>query len=119
MKRELDFNWYQKAKNDVIRNAAYELIKAITSKSAPPRTFEFSIPPWNEELITTIIRYAIMAIDEELGYTCAPFYQEDQTPCYEHSWCDNPHCIFKSASRQDPSVKHLPEADKRGGDCNG
>ena len=119
MKRELDFNWYQKAKTDVIRNAAYELIKAITSKSTPPRAFEFSIPPWNEELIATIIKYAIMAIDEKLGYTCVPFYQEGQTPCYEHSWCDNPHCIFRAASRQDSAVEGAPEDAEKGGDCNG
>ena len=44
MKKPVDFDWYCKAKKDVINNAAYELIVALTAKSAPPRKFELSIP---------------------------------------------------------------------------
>ena len=44
MKRKVDFDWYCKTKKDVINNAAYELIVALTAKSAPPRKFELSIP---------------------------------------------------------------------------
>lgn len=43
MKNPVDFDWYCKAKKDVINNAAYELIVALTAKSAPPRKFELSI----------------------------------------------------------------------------
>ena len=44
MKKPVDFDWYCKTKKDVINNAAYELIVALTAKSAPPRKFELSIP---------------------------------------------------------------------------
>lgn len=40
MKKPVDFDWYCKTKKDVINNAAYELIVALTAKSAPPRKFE-------------------------------------------------------------------------------
>ena len=43
MKNPVDFDWYCKTKKDVINNAAYELIIALTAKSAPPRKFELSI----------------------------------------------------------------------------
>ena len=48
MKRKVDFDWYCKTKKDVINNAAYELIVALTAKSAPPRKFELSIPQWDD-----------------------------------------------------------------------
>lgn len=34
MKSPVDFDWYCKTKKDVINNAAYELIIALTAKSA-------------------------------------------------------------------------------------
>ena len=37
MKKQVDFDWYCHTKIDVINNAAYELIVALTAKSAPPR----------------------------------------------------------------------------------
>lgn len=33
MKRKVDFDWYCKIKKDVINNAAYELIVALSSAS--------------------------------------------------------------------------------------
>ena len=88
MKRKVDFDWYCKTKKDVINNAAYELIVALTAKSAPPRKFELSI-------------------DERIGYYCHPFYHEvDKLPCYLGDRCDNPHCIFKS----DPDYRKAPSS---------
>lgn len=54
MKNPVDFDWYCKAKKDVINNAAYELIVALTAKSAPPRKFELSIPQKLRSAITAI-----------------------------------------------------------------
>ena len=55
-------------KKDVINNAAYELIVALTAKSAPPRKFELSIPQWDDLMIANIVENAINAIDERIGY---------------------------------------------------
>lgn len=60
MKRKVDFDWYCKTKKDVINNAAYELIVALTAKSAPPRKFELSIPQWDDLMIANIVENAIM-----------------------------------------------------------
>ena len=73
MKRKVDFDWYCKIKKDVINNAAYELIVALTAKSAPPRKFELSIPQWDDLMIANIVENAINAIDERIGYYCHPF----------------------------------------------
>ena len=82
MKRKVDFDWYCKTKKDVINNAAYELIVALTAKSAPPRKFELSIPQWDDLMIANIVENAINAIDERIGYYCHPFYHEvDKLPC--------------------------------------
>ena len=92
MKRKVDFDWYCKTKKDVINNAAYELIVALTAKSAPPRKFELSIPQWDDLMIS---------------YYCHPFYHEvDKLPCYLGDRCDNPHCIFKS----DPDHRKAPSS---------
>lgn len=111
MKREVDFDWYCRTKKDVINNAAYELIVALTAKSAPPRKFEFSIPQWDDLMIANIVESAINAIDERIGYYCHPFYQEaDKRPCYLGDRCDNPHCIFKSTpacQKAPPSVMDM------------
>lgn len=64
MKRKVDFDWYCKTKKDVINNAAYELIVALTAKSAPPRKFELSIPQWDDLMIANIVENAINAIAE-------------------------------------------------------
>ena len=70
-------------KRQVINNAAYELIVALTAKSAPPRKFELSIPQWDDLMIANIVENAINAIDERIGYYCHPFYHEvDKLPCY-------------------------------------
>ena len=98
MKRKVDFDWYCKTKKDVINNAAYELIVALTAKSAPPRKFELSIPQWDDLMIANIVENAINAIDERIGYYCHPFYLGDR--------CDNPHCIFKS----DPDYRKAPSS---------
>ena len=99
MKKQVDFDWYCHTKKDVINNAAYELIVALTAKSAPPRKFELSIPPWDDRMIADVVSSAITAVDERIGYFCHPFYQElDRLPCYLGNRCDNPHCIFKDAS---------------------
>lgn len=63
MKRKVDFDWYCKTKKDVINNAAYELIVALTAKSAPPRKFELSIPQWDDLMIANIV----MTISRELA----------------------------------------------------
>ena len=105
MKRKVDFDWYCKTKKDVINNAAYELIVALTAKSAPPRKFELSIPQWDDLMIANIVGNAINAIDERIGYYCHSFYHEvDKLPCYLGDRCDNPHCIFKS----DPDYRKAP-----------
>ena len=97
MKKPVDFDWYCKAKKDVINNAAYELIVALTAKSAPPRKFELSIPQRDDEMIANVVEGAINAVEAQIGYYCHPFYQEaDMLPCYLGDLCDNPHCIFKS-----------------------
>ena len=107
MKRKVDFDWYCKIKKDVINNAAYELIVALTAKSAPPRKFELSIPQWDDLMIANIVENAINAIDERIGYYCHPFYHEvDKLPCYLGDRCDNPHCIFKS----DPDYRKAPSS---------
>ena len=94
-----------KTLNFVINNAAYELIVALTAKSAPPRKFELSIPQWDDLMIANIVENAINAIDERIGYYCHPFYHEvDKLPCYLGDRCDNPHCIFKS----DPDYRKAP-----------
>ena len=98
MKRKVDFDWYCKTKKDVINNAAYELIVALTAKSAPPRRFELSIPQWDDLMIANIVENAINAIDERIGYYCHPCYLGDR--------CDNPHCIFKS----DPDYRKAPSS---------
>lgn len=59
MKRKVDFDWYCKTKKDVINNAAYELIVALTAKSAPPRKFELSIPQWDDLMIANIVENAM------------------------------------------------------------
>lgn len=78
MKRKVDFDWYCKTKKDVINNAAYELIVALTAKSAPPRKFELSIPQWDDLMIANIVENAINAIDERIGYYCHPFYRKKE-----------------------------------------
>lgn len=99
MKNPVDFDWYCKTKKDVINNAAYELIVALTAKSAPPRKFELSIPQRDDEMIANVVEGAINAVEAQIGYYCHPFYQEaDMLPCYLGNRCDNPHCIFKDAS---------------------
>lgn len=99
MKKPVDFDWYCKTKKDVINNAAYELIVALTAKSAPPRKFELSIPQRDDEMIANVVEGAINAVEAQIGYYCHPFYQEaDMLPCYLGNRCDNPHCIFKDAS---------------------
>jgi hypothetical protein len=59
VKKPVDFDWYCKAKKDVINNAAYELIVALTAKSAPPRKFELSIPQRDDEMIANVVEGAI------------------------------------------------------------
>lgn len=44
MKRKVDFDWYCKTKKDVINNAAYELIVALTAKSAPRGSLSYPFP---------------------------------------------------------------------------
>ena len=68
MKKTVDFDWYCKTKKDVINNAAYELIVALTAKSAPPRTFEFSIPPRDDAMIADVVEGAINAVEARIGY---------------------------------------------------
>lgn len=121
MKRDVDFDWYCKTKKDVINNAAYDLVVALTAKSAPPRKFELSIPRWDDLMIADIVESAITAIDERIGYYCRPFYQGDRKlPCYLGDSCDNPHCIFKSSSccqKASPSATALDPEE--GGEMNG
>lgn len=89
MKKPVDFDWYCKAKKDVINNAAYELIVALTAKSAPPRKFELSIPQRDDEMIANVVEGAINAVEAQIGYYCHPFYQEaDKLPCYLGDLCD-------------------------------
>ena len=63
MKKPVDFDWYCKTKKDVINNAAYELIVALTAKSAPPRKFELSIPQRDDEMIANVVEGAINAVE--------------------------------------------------------
>ena len=72
MKKQVDFDWYCHTKKDVINNAAYELIVARTAKSAPPRKFELSIPPWDDRMIADVVSGAITAVDERIGYFLPP-----------------------------------------------
>ena len=117
----MDFDWYCKTKKDVINNAAYELIVALTAKSAPPRKFELSIPQRDDEMIANVVEGAINAVEAQIGYYCHPFYQEaDKLPCYLGDLCDNPHCIFKSNPdyrKAPPSVMDMSEEE--GGEDNG
>ena len=121
MKRHVDFDWYCMTKNDVINKAAYELVVALTVKSAPPRKFELSIPQRDDKMIAVIVESAIKAIDERIGYYCHPFYQEeDKLPCYIGKRCDNPYCIFKSnpdSRRASASVMDID--NEEGGENNG
>lgn len=77
MKKPVDFDWYCKTKKDVINNAAYELIVALTAKSAPPRKFELSIPQRDDEMIANVVegaiklRSAITAIHSIRKQTCS------------------------------------------------
>lgn len=121
MKKPVDFDWYCKTKKDVINNAAYELIVALTAKSAPPRKFELSIPQRDDEMIANVVEGAINAVEAQIGYYCHPFYQEaDMLPCYLGNRCDNPHCIFKDASGR-PKVQpsEREEDPEEGGDDDG
>lgn len=121
MKSPVDFDWYCKTKKDVINNAAYELIIALTAKSAPPRKFELSIPQRDDEMIANVVEGAINAVEAQIGYYCYPFYQElDRLPCYLGNRCDNPHCIFKDASGR-PKVQpsEREEDPEEGGDDDG
>lgn len=124
MKKPVDFDWYCKTKKDVINNAAYELIVALTAKSAPPRKFELSIPQRDDEMIANVVEGAINAVEAQIGYYCHPFYQEaDMLPCYLGNRCDNPHCIFKDASgrpkvqpserEEDPEEGGMTMADEK------
>ena len=121
VKKPVDFDWYCKTKKDVINNAAYELIVALTAKSAPPRKFELSIPQRDDEMIANVVEGAINAVEAQIGYYCHPFYQEaDMLPCYLGDLCDNPHCIFKSNPdyrKAPPSVMDMSEEE--GGDDDG
>lgn len=121
MKKPVDFDWYCKTKKDVINNAAYELIVALTAKSAPPRKFELSIPQRDDEMIADVVEGAINAVEARIGYYCHPFYQEaDKLPCYLGDLCDTPHCIFKSNPdyrKALPSVMDMSEEE--GGEDNG
>ena len=117
MKNPVDFDWYCKTKKDVINNAAYELIVALTAKSAPPRKFELSIPQRDDEMIANVVEGAINAVEAQIGYYCHPFYQEaDMLPCYLGDLCDNPHCIFKSNPdyRKAPSSVMDMDIEERG-----
>ena len=121
MKNPVDFDWYCKTKKDVINNAAYELIVALTAKSAPPRKFELSIPQRDDEMIANVVEGAINAVEARIGYYCHPFYQElDRLPCYLGNRCDNPHCVFKDASGR-PKVQpsERKEDPEEGGDDDG
>lgn len=121
MKKQVDFDWYCHTKIDVINNAAYELIVALTAKSAPPRKFELSIPHWDDRMIADVVSSAITAVDERIGYFCHPFYQElDRLPCYLGDRCDNPHCIFKDSSGHPKVQPSEQEEDPvEGGDDDG
>lgn len=44
MKRKVDFDWYCKTKKDVINNAAYELIVALTAKSRHRGSLSYPFP---------------------------------------------------------------------------
>ena len=107
MKKPVDFDWYCKTKKDVINNAAYELIVALTAKSAPPRKFELSIPQRDDEMIANVVEGAINAVEAQIGY-------------YLGNRCDNPHCIFKDASGR-PKVQpsEREEDPEEGGDDDG
>lgn len=121
MKKPVDFDWYCKTKKDVINSAAYELIIALTAKSATPRKFELSIPQRDDEMIANVVEGAINAVEAQIGYYCHPFYQEaDKLPCYLGDLCDNPHCIFKSNPdyrKAPPSVMDM--SDEEGCDDDG
>ena len=102
MKRKVDFDWYCKTKKDVINNAAYELIVALTAKSAPPRKFELSIPQRDNEMIANVVEGAINAVEAQFGYYCHPFYQElDRLPCYLKDASGRPK-VQPSEQEEDP-----------------
>ena len=44
MKRKVDFDWYCKTKKDVINNAAYELIVALTASQRHRGSLSYPFP---------------------------------------------------------------------------
>ena len=63
-----------KGRNDTILascfypDAAYELIAALTAKSAPPRKFELSIPQRDDKMIANVVEGAINSVEAQIGY---------------------------------------------------
>lgn len=87
MKNPVDFDWYCKTKKDVINNAAYELIVALTAKSAPPRKFELSIPQRDDEMIANVVEGAINAVEAQIGYYWVDYQlaMDRFTPDYDYT----------------------------------
>lgn len=78
-------------RSDAIDNAAYQLILALTGNSEDDM-------PWNMEYIGPVVDAAVKALNDEYVSTCRPCYinNDDETPCYQMSECDNPDCPMRN-----------------------
>lgn len=89
-----NFEDYLCERNDMIDNAAYQLIGVLTAE-APGGLLECdpAIPDWDMEIIGEVVDAVKEILMEKVGYTCHPFHS-DEVPCYLTDECDNKYCVF-------------------------
>jgi len=98
-----DFENYLCERNDLIDNAVYDVIRAMTASDInyDERT-DPAIPDWNMSAIGEIGDIAEAIILEKVGHTCHPYYTEDEVPCYLDEDCKNKYCVFRQEGMGTP-----------------
>lgn len=80
------FENYLCQKNDLIDNAAFQLLTALVGQELE----------WNMEQIAPVVQMVENYVTTVLKRgICHPWF-EDSRPCYLTKSCSNPHCAFAS-----------------------
>ena len=84
------------AKNDLIDNAAFELIKALVSTSENEENEEIE---WDMEHIGEVVDMVKSYLKERGFQVCHPYYEADgdtdEKPCCECDSCSNENCQMR------------------------
>lgn len=84
------------AKNDLIDNAAFELITALISTSNDEENEEVE---WNMEHIGEVVDMVKSYLEEQGFQVCHPYYEADmntdEKPCCECDSCFNKNCQMR------------------------